>query len=285
MYGKIFESMYDGTLASKGPWQALVTFQQMIVLADQDGVVDMTAHAIARRTSIPLEIIETGLVELMKPDPDSRTPDDEGRRIITVEAHRNWGWQIVNHAKYRDMRKAEDRREYLRLAQAKRREGLKSTSVNTRQQLSAHVSTSTHTDTDASSEAEALNTATSNDVARARPSADHRLTACPHMEILGLWAEVLPSMPQHDPEQWRAARADNLRARWRETAQSKHWPDQVAGLAYFRKLFAYVGQSQFLTGRAQTRDGRRPFIAELEWLVKPMNWAKLIEGKYHSEEA
>lgn len=153
MYGKIFESMYDGTLASKGPWQALVTFQQLIVLADQDGVVDMTAHAISRRTSIPLEVIEVGITELMKPDPDSRTPDEDGRRIMLVEEHRNWGWQIVNHAKYRDMRKAEDRREYLRLAQAKSRDRRKSTPVNTRQQMSTNVIQSTDTDTDADTDA------------------------------------------------------------------------------------------------------------------------------------
>lgn len=156
MYGKIFSSMYDGTLASRGPWQALVTFQQMIVLADQDGVVDMTADAIARRTSIPLEIIEAGIEALLQPDTKSRTPDEEGRRIVTLEEHRDWGWQIVNHAKYRDMRKAEDRREYLRVAQANRREKLKSTSVNKRQQMSAKINTSTNTDADADTEADAL---------------------------------------------------------------------------------------------------------------------------------
>lgn len=144
--------MYDGTLASKGPWQALVTFQQMIVLADQDGVVDMTAHAIARRTSIPLEIIERGIETLMEPDPHSRTPDDEGRRIVLLEDHRNWGWQIVNHKKYRDWRKAEDRREYLRTAKAKSR--AKAKAVNSGQQMSTS-STDTDTDADTASKAEA----------------------------------------------------------------------------------------------------------------------------------
>jgi hypothetical protein len=137
MYGKVFESMFDGTLVSRGPWQALVTFQQMIVLADRDGVVDMTADAISRRTSIPLEIIELGIDSLMRPDPKSRTPDEEGRRITLLEDHRDWGWQIVNHAKYQAIRSAEERREYLRVAQANRRARIKqesaaaSTLVNT----------------------------------------------------------------------------------------------------------------------------------------------------------
>lgn len=59
MYGKIFDSMYDGTISAN--WQGLVTFQQMIVLCDADGVIDMTPPALSRRTGIPLEIIEKGI--------------------------------------------------------------------------------------------------------------------------------------------------------------------------------------------------------------------------------
>jgi hypothetical protein len=108
--------------------------------------------------------------------------------------------------------------------------------------------------------------------------------ACPHLEVLKLWAEVLPALPQHEPDLWRGARADHLRARWRETAVAKHWDSQQQGLAFFRKFFTYIGKSQFLTGRARSRDpDKRPFIAELEWVVKPINWAKIIEGKYNGE--
>jgi hypothetical protein len=146
MYGKLFTSMYDGTLAATGPWQALVTFQQMIALADKDGVVDMTAAAISRRTSIPLEIIELGLVELMKPDPNSRTPAEEGRRIVLLESHRNWGWQLVNYKHYAALRSAEERREYLRVAQEKHRAKKKaSTPVNT---VNPASTLSTHVDVD-----------------------------------------------------------------------------------------------------------------------------------------
>ena len=107
---------------------------------------------------------------------------------------------------------------------------------------------------------------------------------CPHLEILKLWAEVLPAMPQHLPDQWRGARADHLRVRWNETAAAKKWPDRDAGLAYFRKLFGFIGKSEFLTGRArQTDPNRPPFVIELEWLTKPVNWARVIEGKYHPE--
>lgn len=121
MYGKLFAQMYDGTLGTRGPWEALVTFQQLIILADKQGGVDMTAEAIARRTTIPLEVIKRGLTALQKADPQSRTPDEDGRRIVPLADNRTWGWRIVNYDKYRKIRTADERREYLRQYQRDRR--------------------------------------------------------------------------------------------------------------------------------------------------------------------
>lgn len=61
-YGKIFKQIYDGTLVEH--WQALITFQQMIVLCDPSGVIDMTAETLSRRTGIPLSILRAGLQQL-----------------------------------------------------------------------------------------------------------------------------------------------------------------------------------------------------------------------------
>ncbi len=112
MYAKIFSQIYDGTLCTKGPWQALVAFQQLLILADQDGNVDMTAEAISRRTTIPLERIQVGSKALLAPDDKSRTPDEEGRRIVFLSENRDWGWHIVNYNHYRKIKREEDRREY-----------------------------------------------------------------------------------------------------------------------------------------------------------------------------
>src|SRR3990167_4534306 len=125
MFGKVFSSMYDGTLATRGPWQALVTFQQFIVLADRHGVVDMTAEAIARRTTIPLEIINIGITALEQPDSESRSPELDGRRIARLSPDRPWGWQIVNYDKYRRIRSEDERREYMANLMRERRKKAK----------------------------------------------------------------------------------------------------------------------------------------------------------------
>lgn len=114
MHAKVFTQIYDGTLCTKGPWEALVTFQQLLVLADQDGVVDMTAQAIARRTTIPLDIIERGIAALLLPDPESRTPTEQGRRIVPLSEGRAWGWLVVNYQHYRQLKREDDRRAYHR---------------------------------------------------------------------------------------------------------------------------------------------------------------------------
>jgi hypothetical protein len=111
MYAKIFGQIYDGTLCTNGPWQALVTFQQLLILADEEGNVDMTIPAIARRTTIPREILEIGIEALLMPDPESRTPTEGGRRIVPL-GERSWGWRIVNYMKYRQIKREQDRRDY-----------------------------------------------------------------------------------------------------------------------------------------------------------------------------
>jgi len=112
VYGKVFKSIYDGSLY--GQWEAIVTMQQLIVLADADGIIDMTPPAIAGKTSIPLEILEKGLKILSEPDPYSRSPGSDGARIQLLDEQRPWGWFLVNHIKYRDMRTADDRKKYMK---------------------------------------------------------------------------------------------------------------------------------------------------------------------------
>lgn len=119
MFGKLFASMYDGSL--HGHWQATVTLQQFVILSNRHGEVDMTAEAIAARTGIPLPILTKGIEELERPDPQSRGPAEEGRRIVRLSPARSWGWRIVNYLFYRSLANAEDKREGARERQRRHR--------------------------------------------------------------------------------------------------------------------------------------------------------------------
>jgi hypothetical protein len=52
-------------------------------------------------------------------------------------------------------------------------------------------------------------------------------------------------------------------------------------MGLFCEFFDHVSGSRFLTGRADSKPGVPPFCADLEWLMRPTNWAKVVEGKYH----
>lgn len=112
MYAKLFEQIYDSSIADN--WRTRVVFQDMLILADSDGVVDRTAEAIAARTRVPIKMVRVAIKELESPDPRSRTPDAQGKRLLRIDPNRDWGWKIVNYERYRAMKDEFDRKSYMR---------------------------------------------------------------------------------------------------------------------------------------------------------------------------
>jgi hypothetical protein len=84
-------------------------------------------------------------------------------------------------------------------------------------------------------------------------------------------------------EVWNDTRKGYLKQRWREVAVDLAKTDTVTSevmLNWWADFFQHIGKSKFLTGKVNSRDGRA-FVADLEWIIKPTNFAKIIEGKYH----
>lgn len=115
MFAKVFAQILDSSLAEN--YQTRLVFEDLLKLADKDGVVDMTRESIARRTNVPLDIVKAGIDALEQPDPTSRTPDMNGKRIFRLDEHRDWGWRIVNFIKYRESAT----KEMLRMAEKERK--------------------------------------------------------------------------------------------------------------------------------------------------------------------
>lgn len=98
------------------------------------------------------------------------------------------------------------------------------------------------------------------------------LPPCPHQEIISLYHEALPACTA--VREWTPARQALLRSRWAENGKRQT-------LGWWKRFFDYVAESEFLTGRGSCGPDRDPFVADLEWLVRPKNFVKVIEGKYH----
>ena len=109
MYAKIFTQIFDSSIAENP--ELRFTFTDMLTLADQNGVVDMTHEAIARRTNRPLDVIRANIATLESPDASSRSSNDGGRRIARLDEHRTWGWLICNYGRFRMTASGEQQRE------------------------------------------------------------------------------------------------------------------------------------------------------------------------------
>lgn len=94
---------------------------------------------------------------------------------------------------------------------------------------------------------------------------------CPHQDIISVYHEVLPQCPK--VRDWTQSRQTQLRTRWNESADRQN-------LDYWRRLFEYVGECDFLTGRTP-----KPFFADLEWITKTANFTKIRERKYENRVA
>ncbi len=150
MYVKLFTSLYQGTL--RGRTNEILVFTNLLAHADQYGIVDMHWKA--------------AILNLEAPDIESRSPECNGSRIVRTDAHKAWGWQVVNYIKYRAIRNEDDRREQNRLAQQRFRDS---------KQPSASVSRAKSESAQAEAEAEAEAEANTETRAKKEPARGSRL--------------------------------------------------------------------------------------------------------------
>jgi hypothetical protein len=93
----------------------------------------------------------------------------------------------------------------------------------------------------------------------------------PYDGIVAAYHEALPMLPV--VRKLTDQRRRKLRRCWQDDQERQ-------SLDYWKRFFAYVGTSDFLTGRS----GR--FTAcDFEWLVEPSRHLKVSEGKYENREA
>ncbi len=116
MYSKLYRTIFDGSLY--GEFEALTVFMAMLALADRHGEVDAAPNKIAGCLGCSVEFVLKGIDLLEAPDPISRTPAEEGRRLLRLPNDEGglkpFGWRITNYEKYRSIRNEEERRAYKR---------------------------------------------------------------------------------------------------------------------------------------------------------------------------
>ena len=102
-YTKLFSSIVTSTIWVESD-RTRIVWITMLAMADRNGEIQASIPGLARLAGVPIPDCEEALAKFISPDPYSRTPDDEGRRIEKIEG----GWSLLNHAKYREMASRDD---------------------------------------------------------------------------------------------------------------------------------------------------------------------------------
>lgn len=258
MYVKLFSTITDSTVWSL-PATVRVVWVTMLAKCDRHGYLAGSPFMLSKMANLSLPEVEHALALLGAPDPHSRSKEYDGRRITTGPD----GWQILNYAKYRAIKSAEERRayraEWMRNKRAAEEKTDVNTPVNEREHVLTRVNKCEHI-AEADAEADAHKEHPSRD--ESTPAAVDRI---PSPDSLGkTWNENRGSLPAVKLPMSKG-RATHAKQRLRETPDLPRWA------AAIRRAAA----SPFCRG-----DNDRAWVADLDFLLRPDTLAKIEEGKY-----
>lgn len=101
-FAKLFSTILDSSVWTLDDHTRLVWIT-LLAMADHNGEVHAAIPGVARRAAVPLDACERAIQTLMDPDPYSRTPDHDGRRLEAIPG----GWRLINHGKYKRLMSSE----------------------------------------------------------------------------------------------------------------------------------------------------------------------------------
>ena len=119
---------------------------------------------------------------------------------------------------------------------------------------------------------------------------DDGVPPCPFDKLIDSYKKHLPELPDVRRSLFAGGKNGKaMRSRWRWVLTAKHERGQRIGerlaesaqdgVAWFDRYFAFVADSDFLTGKSGAFTG-----CDLGWLVNAANFEKVLSGKYHAEK-
>ena len=105
-YTKLFSHIITSSIWDEDD-QTRILWITLLALSDKYGEVMASVPGLANVSRLPIESVKRGIGKLSSPDEHSRTPDEEGRRIVKIDG----GWEIINYELHRRMASLDERRE------------------------------------------------------------------------------------------------------------------------------------------------------------------------------
>jgi hypothetical protein len=257
-YTKLFSSIVTSTVWSEDH-ETRIVWITMLAMADKNGEVQGSIPGLARIAAVSLDGCRNAIRKFLSPDEDSRTKDDEGRRIEEIDG----GWHLLNYGKYREMASKEEQVAKATARTQRYRERQKrnlSTALSTDCDGAVHAqSTLVHgLATEAEAEAEAESKKERGDADASTLPADPEV-----LKAFNAWNEAASRHP-------RWPKAQNLSSSRRTALQARL--RDADGLEGFVAALGKAEASRFI------RDEMTGW--SLDWFLKAGNFAKVREGNY-----
>jgi len=148
IYGKIYSTMYEGSMIGLGPTVFAVWGYCIAKAEPDDHTVMLNPVLLASILGTTPDDVSNAMKVLTSPDPSSKNQDHDGCRLVNTTGHE---YLVVSHEHYRNMKNHSELREYNRVMKRKEREkkgvknvkkcrGQKLTPVSVSASVSASVS-------------------------------------------------------------------------------------------------------------------------------------------------
>lgn len=129
MYGKYFAQTFVGSMVGAGsPVFALWGY---VIANARDGAVELNPDYLAMILGDPYESVIKAINYLTSPDPKSRTPAHEGRRLLHKSG---FFYEVPNHTLYRSIVNEDERREYFKIKKREQRSRVKALTLDSPRQ-------------------------------------------------------------------------------------------------------------------------------------------------------
>lgn len=102
-FTKLFASITESSIWGEDN-NTLRVWICFLARCDAEGVVEGSIPGLAHLCRLSIEEFNAALATLQGPDPYSRTPDNEGRRVAKITG----GWQVLNYLAYREKGQAKE---------------------------------------------------------------------------------------------------------------------------------------------------------------------------------
>lgn len=116
-YGKFWASCFQGSMLGAG--SDVFAIWGYVIANTIKGTVELNPAYLAAIIGMPKERVQKAIDYLCAPDSNSRSSDEEGRRLVKEG---QFLYRMVNHYVYRDMKDEDELREYNRMKKRESRE-------------------------------------------------------------------------------------------------------------------------------------------------------------------